>query len=162
VFGALLLTAAVGCGSGKGTVSGKVTLDGKPLPAGQISFVGAHGQTATADIKDGQYTVSNVPTGDVKVTVQTSSIKQQAETLLASSRYGSSKTRAAAARKLPADIKEQLQAEATRNAEMVKRGKELLAKYRPVPDKYAKPDSSGLHVSVSRGDISYDVPLASR
>jgi hypothetical protein len=160
VFGALLLVAAVGCGSGKGTVSGQVTLDGKPLPAGKISFLGSHGQSATADITDGQYTVSNVPTGEVKVTVQTGSLKQQADNLLASSRYGSSNRRSAAATsKLPANVKEQLQAEAARNAEMAKSGKRLLAKYRPLPDKYSKPDSSGLRASVSRGDNSFDVPL---
>ena len=162
VLGALLLAGAVGCGGGKGTVSGKVTLDGKPLPAGKISFVGANGKATTADITDGQYTASNVPTGDVKVTVQTNSIKQEADSLLASNRYGSVGSRPAARSKLPANVKEHLQEEAARNAEMLKRGKELLARYRPVPGKYGKPDSSGLQVSVTRGDNSFDVPLTSR
>ena len=162
LLGALLLTGAVGCGgSGKGTVTGKVTLDGKPLPAGKISFVGASGKAATADISDGQYTATNVPTGDVKVTVQTSPIKQEADRLLASGRYSSAGRSRVPASKLPANVREHVQEEAARNAEMLKKGKELLARYRPVPDKYGKPDSSGLHVSVTRGENSFDVPLTS-
>ena len=161
VLGAFLLTGVVGCGSGKGSVSGKVTLDGKPLPAGNISFLGPKGQAVTADIKDGQYTASNVPTGDVKVTVQTSSIKTEADSLLASSR-NSSVGRNPATSKLPAGVKEHVQAEVARNADMAKRGKELLSRYRPLPDKYSKPDTSGLHVAVNRGENSFDVPLTSR
>ena len=35
----LLFAALAGCGDGKSTVSGTVTLDGQPVPSGSITFV---------------------------------------------------------------------------------------------------------------------------
>lgn len=73
----LLLAVAVGCGGNKtGDVSGIVTFQGKPMPGGFINFY-----TVTADGRitnqkssligdDGTYSVTKVPIGDVKITVQ--------------------------------------------------------------------------------------------
>jgi len=62
---AVLLTGCLplaGCGdrSGRFNVSGKVTFDGKPIPAGRIYFdpdgsKGNRGLQGSAEIKDGQY-----------------------------------------------------------------------------------------------------------
>ena len=64
LFPALLCLLPLGCG-GDGThrVSGKVTFQGKPVPAGKIYFIpdgskGNKGPTGYADIKDGQYDTS--------------------------------------------------------------------------------------------------------
>jgi len=70
----MLLSALPGCGSGKATatVTGTVTYQGKPLPAGKVSFFGPGGQVASGLIgDDGSYEISNAPLGLVKVAVST-------------------------------------------------------------------------------------------
>ncbi|WP_165246353.1 hypothetical protein [Paludisphaera soli] len=57
---ALVVAAVVGCGDSSEPprlpVSGKVTLDGKPLPAGQLTFVPLDGRTASvAEVRDGAF-----------------------------------------------------------------------------------------------------------
>lgn len=60
-----LAVAAMGCGGdGSSRISGKITFNGKPVPAGKIYFMpdGAKGNTGTtgyADIKDGAYDTSS-------------------------------------------------------------------------------------------------------
>ncbi|MGL4551282.1 MAG: hypothetical protein ACRC33_08840 [Gemmataceae bacterium] len=61
--------SAAGCGDpNSGTVSGKVTVGGKPLADGTVQFVPVDGSTATAGgkVKDGGYSVK-VPVGTMKV-----------------------------------------------------------------------------------------------
>jgi hypothetical protein len=65
---ALLLA---GC-AGKGQVSGKVKYKGEPLPGGTITFYDRTNHTfASAIGKDGTYSVEQVASGPVKVTVLT-------------------------------------------------------------------------------------------
>lgn len=57
------LCAALGCGSNGSRVSGKITFQGKPVPAGKIYFTpdgskGNTGQTGYATITDGTYDTS--------------------------------------------------------------------------------------------------------
>jgi hypothetical protein len=72
----LICTAGVvlfctGCGS-QGTVSGKVSLDGKPLPGGVVNIYDSEGQTRTGGIsKEGTYSVSNLALGKAQVSVVT-------------------------------------------------------------------------------------------
>lgn len=63
----LFLVATVcGCGSGTTEVTGTVTLDGKPLPSGNVTFHSIGGgeqaaKPATATITDGKFTVETTP-----------------------------------------------------------------------------------------------------
>jgi hypothetical protein len=67
---ALLLVA--GCG-GTGTLNGKVTFKGQPLPGGMVTVFDAGNAGHSGQIqKDGSYSVSNIPAGSAKVTVGTS------------------------------------------------------------------------------------------
>jgi hypothetical protein len=70
---ALLVLAASGCGNRTGTVSGKVFYQGKPLPGGNVNFM-SEGPSATVKSStiqsDGSYSVSGVPVGLAKITVQ--------------------------------------------------------------------------------------------
>jgi hypothetical protein len=76
---ALMLTAA-GCGSSQATVSGKVTLQGKPVTSGMVVFVGANNQIATGKLDgEGHYEAPRVPMGNLKVAVQTYSRGDQAK-----------------------------------------------------------------------------------
>jgi hypothetical protein len=65
----------MGCDRGSGSkvhVTGHVTLDGKPLDAGSITFTGVEGKHAQAggQILKGQYAVDNVTPGKTKIIVQ--------------------------------------------------------------------------------------------
>ena len=69
----LALVVLVGCGD-KTTVSGKVTLDGSPLPNGLITFHGGGGSALCGSDAAGNYTLQatdekGIQTGDYKVTV---------------------------------------------------------------------------------------------
>jgi hypothetical protein len=66
----LLLVAAGGCGSGQTKVSGKVTVNDKPLEKGNILFVPSDGkgQSEGGEIVNGQYSVKLTP-GPKKVEI---------------------------------------------------------------------------------------------
>jgi hypothetical protein len=68
---------AAGCGSSQGTVSGKVTFQGKVVPGGTVSIIPAKGGgLVSGNIQeDGSYTISKVPVGPAKVTVDTEALK---------------------------------------------------------------------------------------
>ena len=70
---ALIFTAFLfaGCGPATGTVSGTVTLDGRPVDNGIISFIPADttkAQPVTVDIKAGNYT-AHLQTGPTTVQI---------------------------------------------------------------------------------------------
>jgi hypothetical protein len=69
----LLFVLVGGCGRRTGSVSGKVLLDGKPVPGGFVNFF-PEGENATAKSspigEDGSYSVQGVPVGTSKVSVQ--------------------------------------------------------------------------------------------
>jgi hypothetical protein len=67
---AALLLGLTGCGSGRGTVSGKVSYRGKPLATGSVVFVGPDKTPITAEIgTDGTYTATGVLEGSNRVAV---------------------------------------------------------------------------------------------
>lgn len=73
----------LGCGSSKpvdpnrASISGAVTYDGKPLPAGAITFASVDGNLAsTISIEaGGRYSTDRAPLGPNQVTIDTASIK---------------------------------------------------------------------------------------
>lgn len=63
---------AVGCGSGKATLYGKVTVAGQPLKGGSVTFLTLDGKggAVQANISaEGTYSAENVPFGNLKVLV---------------------------------------------------------------------------------------------
>jgi hypothetical protein len=75
---ALALLAGCSGPDDRGTVSGEVTIDGKPLSGGLIRFEPTDGKSPAADapITDGKYTAS-VPLGEVKVLIRASKVVGQ-------------------------------------------------------------------------------------
>src|SRR5437660_1764669 len=69
-----LLPPSAGC-AGSGTITGKVTYQGRPLTGGTVQFTSTKGRgTRTVQIgEDGSYTIPNMPTGPVKIAVETKS-----------------------------------------------------------------------------------------
>ena len=67
----LLLLSATPALAADGKVQGHVTLNGKPLSAGKITFHLPNGQFVGARLnKDGTYAVDRVPVGTWKVTIE--------------------------------------------------------------------------------------------
>jgi hypothetical protein len=68
---ALSVLLAAGCG-GKGEISGTVTFQSQPIPHGRITFItdSGNGQPFSGDIRDGKYTVVGCPSGPAKVIVE--------------------------------------------------------------------------------------------
>ena len=67
----LLLTCAVGCGSGLATVDGTVSLDGQPVDRGMISLepLDGKGPTVGANVEGGKFVVADVLPGKKKVQI---------------------------------------------------------------------------------------------
>jgi hypothetical protein len=68
----LLLPLAAGCVKPFGSVSGEVTLDGKPLSTGYITFTPADGKGPIigGPVANGRFDVQNIPAGSKVVSVQ--------------------------------------------------------------------------------------------
>jgi hypothetical protein len=68
MVGLLCLAAILGCGDGKSTVSGTVTLDSRPVTSGTITFVKQDGDLVRegAIIKDGSFQAQVLP-GQYKI-----------------------------------------------------------------------------------------------
>jgi hypothetical protein len=129
----LLLPLAIGCGGqAKGTVSGKVTYQGKPLSSGIVSFVSEAGAPHYADIEsDGSYRMVNAPVGPVRIGVQ-SKPKQSASP---SPRMPRSRE------------------------DFVKVESDMKAKESILPDKYTDPNKSDLTYTVTKGKQQFDIDL---
>jgi hypothetical protein len=128
----LLALTAVGCGGGKGTVSGQVRFRGQPLPSGRVTFVceGGDRPVLTADVRDGTYTISGAPVGPVKIAVATYQVKTTPVP------------------NMPRDVLPPGGGPAAPPG-----------KYVAIPARYADPERSGLSSTVRRGDQSHDIDL---
>jgi hypothetical protein len=159
----LPMLAAVGCGGSKSTVTGDVTLDGKPLPMGNITFVPAKGGTGGGGepIKDGKYTIKVVP-GDYKVTVETDSIGQRMQEL---KQQVAGPGRDVTAGMSDADkkrMKTEMGGHQMEGADELKtKLKELQDGYKPIPPRYRDANTSGFSVTVT-GNQEFSVPLKSK
>jgi len=150
---AALLAAAVGCGGAStATVSGTVTLDNGPLPGGKITFISATANRGTKEFfavidREGQYTISEVPLGPVKVKVET-------EHLNLTKGFGGKDPSQFKPPKVefPKELRDKMkdQADNLRKAEEAQ--KQLTAKmpiYKRIPAKYTNPDKSGLSAEIT-------------
>jgi hypothetical protein len=126
---AALVLAAAGCGPSRATVSGKVTVHGKPVTAGTVLFVGANNQMATGTLDgEGRYVAPRVPMGSVKVAVQTLRPEQV---------NGAAANRPKDAPPLPSRV-----------INLV-----------PVPQKYADPETSELTCDVKQTQQEHNIDL---
>ena len=121
---------ALGCGGGKGSVTGEVKYKDQPLAAGAIAFLFEDGekQVVHADIVNGKYSIPSTQTGKAKVTV----------TATPPSRGHGALPKGATVSAAPSVSPE---------------------KYVPIPAKYGNPDTSGLTYDVKSGAQVKDFPL---
>lgn len=139
---AVALGAATGCGSKgkKGTVSGKVTYKDAPLTGGTITLYpeGKEGAPYPIPINaDGSFSASGVPTGKMRVSFETESMKKQA---------GYQTIKPPRGVKLPEMSKPDL--------DMPNQGV-----YVQIPAKYSKPETSGQTCEITTGkqDLKFDL-----
>lgn len=129
----MILPLATGCGGeAKGTVSGKVTYQGKPLPGGFVTFVPDNGAPVHTDIQsDGTYHIDKAPLGPVKISVQP---KSEQEAMQSS--------------RMPRDAKGygKFQSAMTETKSSI-------------PPKYGTPNESGLTYTVVKGPQQHDIDL---
>jgi hypothetical protein len=140
----LLLAAllAVGCGAGSGTVTGKVSYEGKPIPAGRVTFLDGKGQTYSSPIgDDGGYSIPKVPAGEVKIAVDTGAPPPNIPAPAAV------KGKTGAPPGVPPEALKAYDFEAQR------------AKYVKIPNKYKDPEKSGLTYTVTGGSQTHDIVL---
>lgn len=141
-FCLLVCLAATGCG-GKGSVTGKVSYKGEPLGGGTVLFYSEGQGTASSPIgPDGSYKVDKVPAGEVKIGVETKSVKPAANF-----------NRPA----MPTPPPDALPKDAA--ASIYGPPSQPMGKFVAIPDSYADPKSSGLTYTVKPGPQPYDIDL---
>src|SRR5438046_9475705 len=71
VSATFVVCALAGCGGETltGSVSGKVSFQGQPIPMGYIQFFKGDTLVGNASVRDGNYRIERVPVGPVDVTV---------------------------------------------------------------------------------------------
>jgi hypothetical protein len=66
----VLLFAGSGCSGRRLTIHGSVSYQAQPVPAGIVKFFGPGDRLAMAYIRDGNFRVTDLTPGEVKVTVE--------------------------------------------------------------------------------------------
>ncbi len=143
------LLLLVGCGgriNRGGTISGKVTIDGAPVTAGNVLFVSADGQlTAIGPIAgDGSYTVKEPPLGNVSIAVQTEQFRKRAPPAKHSAPGGPPNK------------------DAGSPGMVLPKPSERGLVYKATPKKYEQADTSGLRHVVERGNTTHDIELTEK
>jgi hypothetical protein len=155
LFGSLLvLPVVVGCGVRHGTVSGRVLVNGKPLPGGRLTFRPADPmQNSVSAELDGEGNYEAVlPIGEVKVCIDNRHLAP----------------RGPSSGQLPRDLPFSSDVRKTidggkpdpaqpKSEETVP--KKSPGKYVPIPDRYHLMETSGLQFTVAGGDQKQNFEL---
>jgi hypothetical protein len=139
LLAASVMLIGVGCGKPTGAVSGKVYFKDQPLKGGNVTFISLDGKSsATVRIaEDGSYSVPEIPVGDVRIAVETKSLKPNPQKEMAKSR-------------MPKDA-------APEAGDMY--GNSSADKYVAIPDKFSDPGTSQLMYTVVAGAQEYKIDL---
>lgn len=71
----------MGCGAQVGSVTGKVSFQGKPIPVGTVAFFGQQNRVVVSDLaEDGTYQVDQLPIGGADITVETPNVEPYSPT----------------------------------------------------------------------------------
>jgi hypothetical protein len=128
-LGLAVVLAVAGCGAETGTVSGKVTFNGRPLTFGMVAFVSADGRVASCSIEpDGSYKIDKILVGPAKISVQSLPPPPQMTPL-------------------------------GPDGQPLPQVREKAKEYVPIPDHYKEPQQSGLAYTVEPGAQMHDIEL---
>jgi hypothetical protein len=144
VCAGLLLAGLTGCsGQSWGKITGKVTVNDKPVTSGRITFMHDDGRTALAEIKpDGSYSLEKIPVGKLKVGIESMNFAA----------YEAKMPK----RKEGGKMQDPNDPGAATPTALTKSGATPW-----VPTRYNEPKSSGLTADVKDGDNKIDFPLKS-
>ncbi|WP_171475366.1 hypothetical protein [Frigoriglobus tundricola] len=148
-------------------------MDGKPLPMGVIVFTPDKGSPISAEILDGKFSALGVQTGNVKVSLDLSSLKLIAEQEARKNSAGGGMAKFGKGpdavkqksmnppkgTEMPAKAKEQFAQLEKTGTEAKQRSEDALLLLKQIPDKYLDPNSSGWTLQVSQGDNSFDAKV---
>lgn len=150
---AVAALAAAGCGRPVGSLTGKVTYQGKALKGGNVTFVSTDGgQTFTGTITaDGTYSVPQMTGGEFKVCVETTSVKPAGGPAAQPVIPKGAKTAPPPGANLPEGYTP------SDPAAMAKAAADK--RYVPIPPKYADPKDTDLTYSFKGGDQTFDIDL---
>jgi hypothetical protein len=139
----LLLCGLVGgCGKGMGEVSGTVTYKKKPVPMGNVQFLGSDGKTYIGEIQsDGTYNV-RVPSGEAKVAISAVDDSKMVEMAKKFAEEGKG-----AGEKKKIEIKKE------------RRPRPRNLSFSLIPERYNEWGTSGLTMTVKRGKNTKDFEL---
>jgi hypothetical protein len=156
-FGPLLPVVLVGlevlgCGGSRGTVSGQVTYQGKPLPGGLVTFqpAGPNERAITAVLdEEGNYQVV-LPVGEVRIAVDNRELepRSQPDVGLPRDLPPEARKRLAAAKASAPVPKSQASTSGTGSGRYVK-----------IPDKFHDVSKSDLKFTVEPGSHTHDIDL---
>ena len=152
---ALLLAACATTGCSKtGKVTGKVTFEGKQVLVGHVTFTGPDGKTNdSVEIEDGVYTLTKVPVGVCKITVDTSKYKPP---------EGAPQVRPGDVdmSKMPKESQEKMKEKMKQaNAAGPDRFLEMQKKYIEIPFLYASLETTTLSTTVKSGTQDYNIEI---
>jgi hypothetical protein len=141
-LGLALMLGALGCSS-SATVSGKITHKGQALGGGTVAFFSPGKSSVVSQISpDGSYTIAKIPTGPVKIAVETGSAKPAAAP--------KGMTPPPGAANLPPDAA---------NSPVYGGQKPSGGKYVPIPENYGDPEKSNLTYTVQSGSQTHNIDL---
>ena len=154
----LLLVVIAGCGGpSKGQVSGRVLLDGAPLPGGMVTFLPVAGGNAVTVPLDanGNYPPVELPVGETMVCVDNQQLQPPPPPSRGS--FTPPPAIAAALEKMakPGGRPVTLKAAPPRPPS-------IPGRYVKINPKYYVVETSGLSFKVERGDMTYDINLTSK
>jgi hypothetical protein len=138
------LIVLAGCQPPTGTITGKVTYQGKALPAGNIAFVHPERGGVSTQIRDGAFTIDKVPTGETQIAITSPAPPKGAPAAMP----GGPKDKGAGG----GPPKDAL-------PPGVKYGQREEIQYMKIPDHYADPKTSTLTHTVKSGKQEYNVDL---
>lgn len=126
-------------------ISGVVKYKGQPLPGGTIVFHDSEGKAYSAPIQqDGKYQLTDIPVGEMKVTVETESVnpskKQPTYGGQRAAKMGMSNYNPPGAPPRPSE-------------------EDKKAQYVKIPDKYSNASTSGLSATLGKGKNTKDFDL---
>jgi hypothetical protein len=148
----------------KATVSGRVTLNGKPLPFGKIHFQSADGKFLnTTEIIDGKYQLKGVRADrGTKVMVLTSFASSEVALLAPEVGRRRQITRLAGQGRQPPERPQELQEKLEALQEEIEQLEErlvLLKKVVPVPARYEKEETTPFTFTPEKGSQTFDLRL---
>ena len=152
----LLVPVVLGCGTAKGKLSGRVSINGSPLPGGRVTFRPANPKSNPVSVdldEEGNYQAT-LPVGDVQVSVDNRELEPRPKPIAGSSLN------------LPLEVRDAM-GKAKAKAEGVPPPAENNTssppkphgEYVAIPPKYYTIENSGLKYTVERGDHKQDIEL---